>query len=211
MILDGEKGVFITGTDTGVGKTYVTALLTEQLRKAGLDAVALKPVCSGDRTDAETLWKAAGGTVDLDAINPYWFQTPVAPLIAGRLEGRELDLQALAETALRVIPEVEFTLVEGAGGWEVPLGPGFSISDLAQRLDLPVLVVADNKLGAINHVLLTVKAIEASGCRCLGIVLNHLKAERDIAAVTNRAILDELSPVPVVAEVLTEGRQIDWT
>jgi len=210
MILDQEKAVFVTGTDTGVGKTYVSALIVEEMRKAGADAVGLKPVCSGERDDAERLWQAAGGTVDLDTINPYWYRTPIAPLPAGRIERHELDLKEMVANIARVRAEVDFTLVEGAGGWEVPLGEGFGIPEFAQALDMPIIIVADNRLGAINHTLLTAKAIIAAGLPCLGIVLNHLEAERNVAAVTNRAILAELSPVPIIAEVLTDGGQIDW-
>ncbi len=210
MILDQEKAVFLTGTDTGVGKTYVSALIVEEMRKRGSDAVGLKPVCSGDRDDAERLWQAAGGTVDIDTINPYWYRTPIAPLPAGRIERHSLDLSEMVENVSRVRAEVDFTLVEGAGGWEVPLGEGFGIPEFAQALTMPVIVVADNRLGAINHTLLTVKAILGTGLPCLGIILNHIEAERNVAAVTNRAMLAELSPVPVIAEVLTDGGEIDW-
>ncbi len=210
MILNHQNSVFVTGTDTGVGKTYVSALIVEQMRKAGADAVGLKPVCSGERDDAERLWQAAGGTVDIDTINPYWYKTPIAPLPAGRIERRALNLDEMVANIARVRAEVDFTLVEGAGGWEVPLGEGFGIPEFAKALEMPILIVADNRLGAINHTLLTVKAIHAAGLPCLGIILNHLEAERNVAAVTNKAMLDELSPVPVVAEVLTDGGQIDW-
>jgi len=210
MIFDGHDAVFVTGTDTGVGKTYVSSLIVEGMRKAGADAVGLKPICSGERDDAQRLWESAAGTVDIDAINPYWYQTPIAPLPASRIEGRPLVLDEMVEHIGRVRAAVDFTLVEGVGGWEVPLGEGFGIPEFAKALEMPVIVVADNRLGAINHTLLTVKAIQAAGLSCLGVVLNHLEAERNVAAVTNRAILEEIAPVPLLAEVLTDGGQIDW-
>jgi len=105
----------------------------------------------------------------------------------------------------------DFTLVEGVGGWEVPMGEGFGFPDYAEALGFPVLVVAANWLGTINHTLLTVKAIQAAGLECVGVILNHLEAERDVAATTNRAILEELCPVPIIGEVLTDADWIDWT
>ncbi|MGJ8697550.1 MAG: dethiobiotin synthase [Verrucomicrobiaceae bacterium] len=207
---DWKDGVFITGTDTHVGKTYVSALLIREMRKLGVNAVGLKPVCSGGRDDAEQLWEASGGVLELDEINPYYFQTPVAPYTAGQIEGSPLELDKMKERIAETRQGFEFTLVEGAGGWEVPLGTGFGIPELAKEIGFPVVVVAGNWLGAINHTLLTVKAILAEGLECQGIILNHPVAERDVAAVTNRAILEELSPVPVLGEVMTDGEQIDW-
>ncbi|YCM45803.1 dethiobiotin synthase [Verrucomicrobiaceae bacterium 227] len=210
MKIDQWPGVFIAGTDTGIGKTYISALIVEELRKRGVSAVGLKPVCSGSREDAERLWEANGGVLDLDVINPRWFRTPVAPLTAGRLEGEALDLDEMAAQIKGVREDHDFTLVEGVGGWEVPLGEGFGIPEFAKALGLPVVIVAANWLGAINHTLLTVKAVQAAGLECLGVVLNHLQAERDVAATTNRVILDELCPVPILGEVLTDGTEIDW-
>ncbi len=204
------SGVFVTGTDTGIGKTYVSALIVEELRKKGIGAVGLKPVCSGSREDAERLWEASGGVLDLEVINPSYFQTPVAPLVAGRIEGSPLELSKMVSQIRSVQEGQEFTLVEGAGGWEVPLGKDFGIPHLAKELQLPVIVVVGNWLGAINHTILTVKAIEATGVSCLGVILNHPEAERDIATTTNRLILEESLPVPILGEVLTDGTEIDW-
>lgn len=211
MKLDQYPGVFVAGTDTGIGKTYVSALIVEELRKRGVDAVGLKPACSGSREDAERLWQAGGGVLDLDVINPKWFRTPVAPLTAGRIEGEPLELDSMVSQVGGVRDHHDFTLVEGVGGWEVPLGEGFGIPDFAKELGLPVLIVAANWLGAINHTLLTVNAVQAAGLDCLGVVLNHLEAERDVAVTTNRMILDELCPVPILGEVLTNGTEIDWS
>ncbi|MDA7881058.1 dethiobiotin synthase [Akkermansiaceae bacterium] len=204
------RGVFVTGTDTGIGKTYVSALIVEELRKKGISAVGLKPVCSGSREDAGRLWEASGGVLDLNVINPSYYQTPVAPLVAGRIEGSPLELDEMIAQIREVEELQEFTLVEGAGGWEVPLGEGFGIPDLAKELGYPVIVVVANWLGAINHTLLTVKAIESRGVKCLGVILNHLEAERDIAATTNRLVLEEALSVPILGEVLTDGTEIDW-
>ncbi|MGB0326690.1 MAG: dethiobiotin synthase [Akkermansiaceae bacterium] len=205
------RGLLVTGTDTGIGKTWVSALLVKEFRKGGSATVGLKPVSSGSREDAERLWEASGGALDIDVINPWWFQTPVAPLVAKRIEGRELPMESLVEHIHQVRDAHDFTIVEGVGGWEVPIGEGYSFPDYAKALGFPVLVVAANWLGALNHTLLTVKAIQAAGLECVGVILNHLEAERDVAATTNRAILEELCPVPVIGEVLTDADWIDWT
>lgn len=210
MRLDQWRGVLVTGTDTGIGKTWVSALIVEELRKGGTDAVGLKPVLSGSREDAERLWEASGGAIDLDILNPCWYQTPVAPLLAARIEGGGLDLDPLVEHIHGIRDAHDFTLVEGVGGWEVPMGEGFGFPEYAKALGFPVLVVAPNRLGTLNHTLLTVKAIQAAGVPCLGVILNQLEAERDVAATTNRAMLEELCPVPIVGEVLTDADWIDW-
>lgn len=210
MKLDQHSGLLVTGTDTGIGKTWVSALIIEELRKKGRAAVGLKPVLSGSREDAERLWKANGGTLDLNVVNPCWYRTPVAPLVASRIEGGALELDALVKHIHEVRDSHDFTLVEGVGGWEVPMGEDFSFPDYARALGFPILVVAANWLGTINHTLLTVKAIQAAGLECLGVVLNHLAAERDVAATTNRMMLEEFCPVPILGEVLTDADWIDW-
>lgn len=211
MKLDQLNGLLVTGTDTGIGKTWVSGLIVEELRKKGVSAVGLKPVLSGSREDAERLWEASGGTLEMDVINPWWFRTPVAPLVASRIEGSGLELDPLVSHIHKVRDTHDFTLVEGVGGWEVPMGEDFGFPEYAKALGFPVLVVAANWLGTINHTLLTVKAIQAAGLECLGVVLNHLEAERDVAATTNRMMLEEVCPVPILGEVLTDADWIDWS
>jgi dethiobiotin synthetase len=192
---------FITGTDTGVGKTLVTRLLLEALRAEGRDAVGYKPVSSGDREDARILAEASGG-LDLDAINPVAFQSALAPYVAGMLENQRLDPAQLLSGYRALADAHEIVLVEGAGGWEVPLAPGYRISDLAADLALPVIVVAANKLGALNHILLTVNAIRARGLTCAGIVLNELEDELDTARITNKGVVEDLTGVPLLAHII---------
>ena len=215
MNLSRFKGVFVTGTDTHIGKTYVSTLVLEELRKQGVNVLGLKPVSSGDREDAEKLWEAAGGVRSLDEVNPVCYRTPVAPYTAGQLEGPPLILEEMVAQVKRVSDDAEFTLIEGAGGWNVPLGKHndgsiFTIADLAKELDFPVLVVAANWLGAINHTVLTAKAVQADGLECVGVILNYPMAERDVAAVTNRAVMDEMLSVPILGEVMTDATEIDW-
>lgn len=192
--------LFITGTDTGVGKTRVTCLLLAALREAGRDAVGYKPVSSGDREDAALLAEACG--LEVDAINPVHFQTAVAPFVAGMLENRVLEPGVLTGGYRDLAERHDVVLLEGAGGWEVPLAPGYAISDLAVELGLPVIVVAANRIGALNHIQLTVRAIQARGLICAGIILNELEDELDTAKITNKGVLEDLTGVPLLAHII---------
>lgn len=200
---------FITGTDTGVGKTYVTALLARALRRAGLDTVALKPVCSGDRQDAEVLRDACDAELGIDEVNPLWFARPVAPLLAARREGRSISVPALAEWFRTVSAGRRSVLVEGAGGWLVPLAGDALIADLASALALPVVVVVANRLGCINHALLTVESVRSRGLECRGLILNSITRVQDAAGLENRALLEEFSGVPVLFEITPGQREIE--
>ncbi len=192
---------FITGTDTGVGKTYVTRLLLEVLRNEGKDAVGYKPVSCGDRDDAAILAEASGG-LGLDEVNPLHLNTPVAPYVACLLENRTLDPAELLAGFHQLASRHDTVLVEGAGGWEVPLAPDYRISDLAADLNLPVILVAGNKLGALNHVILTVNAIREKGLTCAGIVLNQLEDEMDTAMITNKGVIEDLTGVPLLDHLI---------
>lgn len=192
---------FITGTDTAVGKTYVTRLILETLRNAGQDAVGYKPVACGDRDDAVVLAAASGG-LELDEINPVYLNTPVAPYVAGMLENRTVDPAVLVAGYHALAAKHANILVEGAGGWEVPLAVNYRISDLAADLKLPVILVAGNKLGALNHIILTVNAIRAKGLTCAGIIMNQLEDEMDTAMITNKGVVEDLTGVPLLDHVI---------
>jgi len=181
--------LFLTGTDTGVGKTFTTALLTRALREAGHGTIALKPLCSGERSDVEILCSASGNTLSLDETNPVWLQTPAAPLVAAQLENRTLSLDFLADWFTALASKHSSLLVEGAGGWLVPITETQTLADFAVRLGLPVIPVVANRLGCINHALLTIESIRALSLPCPGIILNHLTPAADIAQRTNAQIL----------------------
>jgi len=191
--------LFITGTDTNAGKTFVTALLTRALRARGFETIALKPLCSGERSDVEILQAASDHRLSLDETNPVWLSEPAAPLVAARLENRTLSLDALEAWFRHLSSKHPSLLVEGAGGWLVPITPTETIADLAARLALPVVVVVANRLGCINHTLLTLESIRARGLHCPGIVLNTLSKTEDIATRTNREILEQ--HIPILLEV----------
>lgn len=164
--------LFITGTDTGIGKTYFTCWLVRAWQRAGYDAAALKPIASGDRHDALALQEAMNSRLCLADINPYHFATAEAPFFAAREEKREIDFEALNQGILALGERFTHLAVEGAGGWRVPLAPDYEVCDWAFDLGFPVVVVAHGMLGTINHTALTVQSIRASGQTCAGIVVN---------------------------------------
>lgn len=192
---------FITGTDTDVGKTYVTRLIIENLRAEGRDAVGYKPVSCGDRGDAAILSEVSGG-IDVDEVNPVTLNIPLAPYVAAMLESRKIDPADLIAGFHHLAAKHAQVVVEGAGGWEVPIAPNYRVSDLAADLKLPVVVVAGNKLGALNHIILTVNAIRAKGLVCAGIVLNQLEDEMDTAMITNKGVVEDLTGVPLLEHVI---------
>ena len=199
---------FVTGTDTGVGKTYVTRVIVEMQRREGIDAVAYKPVACGDREDAEILAKASGGLA-LDLINPVFLKTAVSPYVASLLENQTFSKEALLEGYRQLATAHEQVFVEGAGGWEVPLLAGYRFSDFAKDLNLPVIVVAGNRLGVLNHLLLTIDAIRAKGLTCAGVYLNQLGDELDTAMITNRGVIEDLAGVPLLDHLIHEQDFID--
>jgi dethiobiotin synthetase len=193
------KGYFITGTDTNVGKTHIAAMIIRAKRAAGVRVAGFKPICCGDREDAEVL--SAACVLPVNDVNPVWLRPPVAPYTAAMMEGRMVDLALIRETFAKLGAEHEM-IVESAGGWLVPVERDFSMADLAVEFALPVVVVVANRLGCINHTLLTIRAIRADGLKCAGIILNHTTEESgDPAVITNRAVLEDIMDVPVLAEV----------
>ncbi len=190
--------VFVTGTDTGVGKTAFSAWLLERLRNEGRRGAGYKPICCGDRHDAELLLAASAPGLTISKINPLWLQTPAAPLTAALQEKRTIDLQALRDGFVRLEDDFDFVVVEGVGGWIVPITTEYFSSDLAVDLQLPVIVVAHNRLGCLNHIFLTTRSIEAAGLKCAGIVLNNLGESGDLASATNADILRRCLPLPIL-------------
>jgi dethiobiotin synthetase len=175
--------LFVTGTDTGVGKTLVSTALVRLARERGLAALGLKPVASGAaRTrdglrneDAIALARESSTPVDYDTVNPYCFEPAIAPHIAARESGTEIAVDELAAWYRRASSASDAVIVEGAGGWRVPLHPSGFLSDLAEVLRLPVLLVVGLKLGCLNHARLTYEAIVAAGrCQFVGWVGNPI-------------------------------------
>lgn len=204
----GAVSVFVTGTDTGVGKTYVARLLIEALRGVGIAAVGYKPVACGDRADA-TVLAAASGNLARDLVNPLFLKPALAPMVAAMLENRDIEPASLVAGYHALAGEHPCVVAEGAGGWEVPITADYRMSDLAAALGLPVVVVAANKLGCLNHTLLTVNAIRQRGLTCAGIVLNQLEDEMDTAMITNKGVLESLTGVPILAHLIHQQDHLD--
>lgn len=194
------KGIFITGTDTGVGKTYFTALLTRALRKRSVPAIPLKPISAGDRADSILLSEATGGEISPIEINPVHFSAPLSPYAASMVDGRPFPWGILRERMEKLAQNYQGPfLVEGAGGWRVPLDSSLGIREWAQELSLPVVVVARNSLGTLNHTLLTVDSIRQSNLPLLGVVLNDTTPKPDDSSITNPAVLEQLTRLPVLS------------
>lgn len=206
-----SKGWFITGTDTGVGKTYFTTAVLRHLRAQGTDAVGFKPICCGSREDSEAIFAASGGATTIDEVNPVWLHPPAAPYSASIIEERPIELARIRDAFAKLRAQHDCVIVEGAGGWLVPIHRDFSVADLATEFALPVVVVVQNRLGCLNHSLLTAESIRARRLVCAGFVLNHglsaptrdpvAAAMQAVATTTNRAVLEEVSGLPILCEL----------
>jgi dethiobiotin synthetase len=187
----GGNVIFITGTDTGAGKTVLTALLLCFLRDQGCHALAIKPFCTGDRGDVALLHRCQGGELSWDEINAFYFDEPVAPLVAARRHARYLTLGMACEHVEGIRTRCDYLLVEGCGGLMVPLGEGFLVADWIAALGSPTVVAAANRIGVVNHSLLTVNALQAVGVRRVQVVLmGH--GVHDPSCGTNLQLLAEL-------------------
>ena len=174
---------FVTGTDTGIGKTLVACALVHALRARGIAAVGMKPVASGAwrdargclrNEDADALAAVSGGGYPPELISPYLFEAPLAPHIAARTEGRRIERTVIFDAFHQLSARARHVVVEGVGGFLVPLADGFTTADLAEAIAAPVVLVVGLRLGCINHALLTAEAIRARGLSLVGWVANAL-------------------------------------
>lgn len=182
--------LFITGTDTGVGKTVFAALSTVYLRQQGFHVAALKPLASGGREDAKILHAAAGKVLSLDEVNPWHFRVPLAPVLAARKEKRQVRLREVVAQIQRVAKKFEVVVVEGAGGLLSPMGEGFDSRDLVAALKATPVIVAANRLGAVNQVRLVLEALPLTVQKKARIVLVNPQ-KPDAASRTNPDLLRE--------------------
>jgi dethiobiotin synthetase len=202
------NGLFVTGTDTAVGKTVVTAGITAALRARGHGVGVAKPIQSGALAedpagDAQLLKRWTGVPDGAEEIAPYSFAAALAPLVAAELEGRAVALAEAVEAVQAIAERHEAVIVEGAGGLMVPLGTDWTVADLALALGLPVLVVARAGLGTVNHSTLTVLALRSLGLEPIGVVLN---GAADESSERNAQLIEQLSAVPVLGCIpLLEG------
>jgi dethiobiotin synthetase len=224
MLLKPSRGLFITGTDTGVGKTYVACLIARRLIAQGVRVGVYKPAASGCAAqngplvsdDAVALWEAAGKPGELHDVCPQRFRAPVAPHLAARAEGKEIDASLLRTGLSAWRDRCELVLVEGAGGLMSPLSDDDYVADLAYEFGYPLVIVAPNVLGVINQTLQTLITAAAfvDGLPVAGIVLNNVRlAEDDPSVATNLAELEKRCGPPVLAQVACNGEfssPIDW-
>lgn len=207
---------FVTGTDTGAGKTVVSVLLLRALRAAGFRVLAMKPVAAGcepspeglRNEDVEALRAAASFPVERERMNPYAFLPPVSPHLAAARAGTAIDLNLLRERLDSLCSDAQLVLVEGAGGWYAPLSESATMADLARVLELPVLLVVGLRLGCLNHALLSAEAIARGGRALLGWVGNCIDPEMSLREENVRTLAARL-PAPLLGVVpyLSESPQ----
>jgi len=221
------KGIFVTGTDTGVGKTVVAAALAAVLRLDGVDVGVMKPVQTGAipdneanqllsvlggsppaslrAPDAEYLKAVAGVDDPMRLICPSMYVTPVAPMVAAEFEGRPVNVGGILSAFRDLAARHEFMVVEGAGGITVPLTEDYLMADLARAMGLPILVVARPSLGTINHTRLTVEYARSAGLEVVAVVINRCPTRPDIAERTNPAVIERLCKVRVLAQLMDDS------
>ena len=201
-----SKAWFVTGTDTGVGKTAISCALLKAAAQAGLRTAAVKPVAAGcddngQNEDALQLMDCMTEPLDYSQVNPVALDAPVAPHIAAEMQGKRLQASRLAGICRGVMMgSADFVLIEGAGGWRVPINPGETLADLAIQLQVGVILVVGMRLGCINHALLTAEAIRRDGLVLAGWVANQ-PGETMICHKENMDTLQRLIPAPLLGEV----------
>jgi dethiobiotin synthetase len=216
------KGFFITATDTGVGKTEVGAYIAKMFFEKGLKVAVMKPVASGVNKickDAEILRRMSSSRESFDHINPVALKLPLAPLVAYRLEKKNIDMKVVWERFRRLSKNNDLTIVEGIGGLMVPIykkeNKVFYVLDMILKMRLPVIVVTRPNLGTINHTLMTLNILKNNKVNVAGIIFNHTsRVKRDISEKTNPGIIEELSGVKVLGVMGynkdRDKRRIKW-
>jgi dethiobiotin synthetase len=200
-VIDG--GCFVTGTDTGIGKTLSSCTLLHALRARGLRAVGMKPLASGCETtpeglrneDALALQAASDPRPAYDDVNPYALPAPLAPEIAAREAGIAVELAPMLAAHARLAAQADVVVVEGVGGWAAPMAPSLMQADLVRALDVPVVLVVGLRLGCLNHAILSARAIAADGCRLAGWIGSGVDPAM-LRIDENRALLAARLPAP---------------
>jgi dethiobiotin synthetase len=207
------KGYFVTGTDTGVGKTVVACALLHAFVSQGLRAAGMKPVAAGleriagepRHPDVEALLAAGNVAVPRELVNPYCFAPPIAPHIGAAQAGIAIDLDRIRGCYDELAAQADVVIVEGVGGFRVPLGPGVDTGQLVARLALPIVLVVGLRLGCLNHALLTGEAIAARGLTLAGWIANHIDPGME-AVEQNVEGLQERLPAPLIARIAFEAQ-----
>lgn len=187
------KTIYITGTDTGVGKTVLTALLLQYLREKGTNTLAVKPFCSGSRQDVKILKALQNNVLTNCEINPYYFKAALAPLVAARRHRKTISLHPVLRKIRAIQKQCDLLLIEGAGGLLSPLGEGVTNRDIITNTADVMLIVGRNRLGTINHTTLTVESMQGKGIQSIRVVLMDSEF-KDGTAEVNCEILAETLP-----------------
>ena len=212
------SGLFVTGTDTGVGKTYVSAGIATALKLRGVNVGVMKPAETGCRIragrlmpkDALRLMKSARVKDPLSLVNPYRMRNPLAPSVAAAREGKKIDPDKILKAFTALRERHEFMIVEGAGGIMVPLCGKYTYLDLASMMGLPVLIVARPGLGTINHTLLSISALKGRNIAIAGIVINYaLDWKPGLAEETNPAVIEKISGIRILGIIPYASRRFD--
>ncbi|MGA2915768.1 MAG: dethiobiotin synthase [Sedimentisphaerales bacterium] len=237
LIFTKRNGLFITGTDTGVGKTLIAGAITKILLQKGENIGVFKPVASGCKKikqrliseDAKFLAHCAKSEFALDIINPVAFKVPAAPFACEKAENKKVDLRKIAAAYKQICQKSDFVIIEGIGGIKVPITKNVNVLSLAKAFNLPVVIVARSKLGTINHTLLTIGAVRRAGLLLAGVIINgYDEKTKDVAEKTNAEIIKKLGRVKIIAvvpfddktnmkkfiigqKVLKALQKIDWT
>jgi len=204
--MHGKQAYFLTGTDTEVGKTFTACALLYAARRQGFSTLGMKPVAAGVderglNEDVEQLIAASSVKAPRDLVNPCCFAAPIAPHIAATEEERMIDIDRLLAAFDQLAPQADFIIVEGVGGFRVPLDETVDTADLAQAFDLPVILVVGLRLGCLNHALLTAEAIRARGLGLAGWIANRIdptmeRWQENIAALESRLAAPLLGVLP---------------
>jgi dethiobiotin synthetase len=192
------KGIFITATDTEVGKTYVSCKILESLKNLGIHCGCFKPVSTGDRNDAKALIKASGVKEVAEVVTPMFFENPMSPYGASMFENKKFDLKKIKKTFKYFVDKYDFNVIEGVGGVLVPLKKDFFVSDLIEMFNFPVIVVARHNLGTVNHTLLTIAKLKNNNQKILGVILNGNKNKNDVSAKSNAKLIKQLTKLPIL-------------
>jgi dethiobiotin synthetase len=202
-----NHGLFITGTDTGVGKTVVAAAIIKALHLQGIHACGMKPIETGCSRVGNTLYpsdgmflkKVARMDEHIGFVTPYCFENPVAPSLASEMEGKAIHIPLITEKFQALLERYPAVVVEGIGGILVPIKKDYFVVDLIRELDLPLVIVARPSLGTINHTLLTIDYALGKGIKVSGVIINFSRPpESTVAENTNPLLLEQICPVPVV-------------
>ncbi len=200
----------IVGADYGVGKSYVTCAMLRDLRSRGFKAMGYKPICCGDRAEARAIRDVTEPSISLEVINPLYLRANADPYIAAELQRVIIEPQKLID-GYRLLKAAGYgpVIIDGIGGWRTPLTAREHMSTLARELGLPVVLVVQNRLGAAGLVDIVSRDMRQQGLDLRGVILNHMGEEWDTAAVTNRQLIEQVSGVRVLAELIHEQEDID--